>query len=794
MATKVENRFGDDGIKKESEQLIEERSDIDNADAVSDEELDCNTSSLDSEGKRAIAKFDERLKMRKAEFDEENKVVIDRIENIKEQFGTQQEKDLTCDQEIDDIKMKCDKLQEDMRRLDEVTRRRECEEIKWRKKMDKKMKKNARKLERARSQRRLYQEGVEAQEAGQPEVQNNDAALDAESSTTQQYDRVPKETKNASRESLFDSAEVTDYNSVEQLEKKRKELRRFEKLEREAVKREKLERKERKKIAKEKRKVERKLEKLGTKECAVAEDLEVSKCVSMEPPGTCSSTVEIDGSNQLLDGDENEQYNDQCTGTSEAEEKTNNASNKASEDDAALEESSQPDVIDNHQTSQTCHIGKDELRTARALLPQVLDNEILSEDLSHYLDPQVQTESGHQRPLESEDNFLGRNDGSPYVLPILDESNSMESIVNDDSDVQQSFSLDSPAMMDEKSAINYTGKEITEDLTSVEEDIDMSSSKSETKSDGDDENSPVFNKPAPLVRKQSGRFVLHGLTPCFHSPGNPIDKGIQENTDSSVEGLEECEPLFEKRLALLDDEEGREHLVTSSDCVLEDIDEMPVAENSEYGDMEAHEHLAASSDCALEELDEVSIPDNIEYGYKESREHLATSSDCLLEDLDEVPTAANGEKDEEEEVQFQFRSQLYNVNVRAVTEKTQKTLLQSSSQSPYVILPEPDTEGDTEDDFSDQLFATFAHHEDESIHPKAGSHVKQKLDATSSVGRDDELSLCKDDLSELYPKEVDSAENLDGFQTENTQVYTVYGIYQTRVTAFRAISTHREVC
>ena len=747
----MENCYGNDGIKKESQQLVEERSDKENVNGISDEELHCNSRPLDSEGERAIAAFDERIRMRKAEFAEENQIAIDRIENIKEQFGAQQEKDHTSDQEIDDIKTKYDKLQEDMRRLDEVTRRREREEMKWRKKMDKKMKINAIKLEKIRAERRLYQVEIEAENASQPEVRNNNTAQDLETSTAQQYGGVPQETKSTSKESLHGPAEVTEYDSVEQLEKKRKELKRLEKLEKEAVKREKLERKERKKIAKEKRKVERKLEKMRKKECAVAEDLEASKFGSVEPAGTCSSIAQ-DGSNQLLHGDENEQLNDHGTRTSDAEEKNNDASNKVSEDDAASEESWQSNVP-NNQISQACDNEEDEFITARASLPEVLEDEILTEDLPDYLDREAETESEHQRPMESENNFLERNDGSPYTILRSDENNSTEfAAVNNKSDVQQNLSLGSPAEMGEKDTINDAGKkEITEDLTSMEEEIDI-----ETKSDfeANDENSAVFSKQAPLVRKQSGRFTLHGVTPLFHSPENPIDNEIQEDMGSLVEDLEECELLFEKRLALHDNEEAREHLSSSSDCVLEDLDEVPIADYSQNGYEAAYKHLAASSDCVLEDLHEVPIADYNEHGY-------------------------------EEEVQVKSRSELSDMNISAVTERTQTTLPQSDSQSPYVILPEPETEDETEDDFSDRLFLTFCHEDGDSIQTKqmslsgygARSQVRENVDDEASVERHDELSICEDDMSELYPKEVDSAEERDSSQTEDIKVSTVQGMY-----------------
>ena len=161
-----------------------ERNFRDDFNTISDEELDFNSMSMDSEGEGKIAELDDKARMLKEKYAKENRLVMEKIENIKKELRESKEKEATFTQEFLEMKMRSDALEEDLGRLDEARRRQEGKETKWRKKMDKKRKKNSRRLEKAQAQRPLDLKEIQA-ENDLPEGQN-DAVQEMGSATGNQ--------------------------------------------------------------------------------------------------------------------------------------------------------------------------------------------------------------------------------------------------------------------------------------------------------------------------------------------------------------------------------------------------------------------------------------------------------------------------------------------------------------------------------------------------------------------------------------------------------------------------------
>ena len=540
--------------------------------AIKDEDCDEKTMSMDSEGKLKMAELEEKERLLKAHFDETNSVFIEGIENTKAALRASQEKEAVINQDVDEMKMKYENLKEDLTRLDEITRRREREEIKWRKKMDKKLKKSARRLEKVRAERLLYEEEIEAENA-QSEGQNNDAQ-ELATVTGEKCIETPEDTKVASKKDLYYSDEVTEYSSVKELEKKRRELRRLEKLEKEAMKREKLERKERRKIEKQKRRVERKLEKMKAKDSVEKDGLEASKCDNVELSDALSSAGH-DNPDELTGICKNERQDALIFATFDKEEVSSEASSRESEIKLPAEKLTLREVHKDNPNSKSCDIKDGEIVTAESFLSQAQEgqDDIIIEGIPECLDSDMEPESEEQRSFKLENNVVGSSDGSANAGE-LKENNSEESTEANDSDGQQNLSLDMQMEMRAKDITDDVQKEgcykemsdslIRDDIQAFEESDDQDI----------DESSPVFNKPAPLTRKTSGKFTPFGLTPFFHSPKNLNDDKVPEETDSSFEDSDKYQPLFEKTLSLPDPEEPYKNLDASMDCILEEVNDV----------------------------------------------------------------------------------------------------------------------------------------------------------------------------------------------------------------------------
>ena len=584
--------------------------------AVSDEEGDTSSMSLDSEGKRKMAEFDEKIRERKEQFAEENRIAMERIEGIKEEFRASQDREDTITQEIDEMKLRYDKLEDDVKRLDEVSRRREREEKKWRKKMDKRRKENARRLEKVRAERLLYLKELQA-ENGLPEGQNVAVHEIASTAGNQKSEECndAKATESCSKDGASKEHfyEPTEYSSVEQLEKRRKELRRLEKLEKKAMKKAQLERKEQKKIEKKKRKVERKLAKANAKASTAKGDLEVSKC------------------------DKVENISVQSTLSCDAEDAKNDNPDKEHVLDVAEEMPSQNELDKDNQKSQPCDVKLYEAVAEDKPLEQVLvsgEREINFEDIPTQVI--VETEVG--RPQSS---AVLSDDGSS-VMAKLEEYICNESLVPDHSDGQRNISFGVAVEVSEKHITDDAEKEesleaIGEDLINVEEEIDFKVEEGIGfevdcgDSNNTDERSPVFNQPSPLIRKKSGIMTSFGLQPFAYSPENLSGEEILDDVPSSVEDLNEYQPLCEKRLSLVNHRDDRQNSTASLDCFLEEVEDAQT-DNNLLLDKETREEDSISPDDEISEVDLVDVADNIK------TEDIEVSTVCE-EDLDYMEDA-----------------------------------------------------------------------------------------------------------------------------------------------------------
>ena len=161
------------------------------------------------------------------------------MDKIREEIKQSQEREDTTTNDIEEMRHRQDEIKQDLTRLDEISKRREREEEKWKAKIDKKKKKIARRLEKVRAHRLEYQQGTEAENEN-PEDQNGAGRqVEQECKDTTEATTCCLE-EDASNIILYESHEVKEYSSVKQLEKKRKQLRRLEKMEKKAIKREKL--------------------------------------------------------------------------------------------------------------------------------------------------------------------------------------------------------------------------------------------------------------------------------------------------------------------------------------------------------------------------------------------------------------------------------------------------------------------------------------------------------------------------------------------------------------------------
>ena len=104
----------------ETEQPGSEEYSTHDINAISDEEFESISMSEDSDEKRKLAELDERERLLRRQFEAENRITMEIIENIKNELRASQEKDTTINQEYEEIKMKYEELKEDMRSLDEA--------------------------------------------------------------------------------------------------------------------------------------------------------------------------------------------------------------------------------------------------------------------------------------------------------------------------------------------------------------------------------------------------------------------------------------------------------------------------------------------------------------------------------------------------------------------------------------------------------------------------------------------------------------------------------------------------
>ena len=155
--------FVDDAVKPVP---FEEEGNLDE-NATSDEEFDCSSVTVSSEGERKIAALDEKSRRLKAQFAEENRLAIESMDKVREEIKQSQEREDAITNDMDEMRKRQDEIKQDLRRLDEMSKRREREEEKWKSKIDHKRKKIAKRLEKIRAERLEYQQTeAEAENVG----------------------------------------------------------------------------------------------------------------------------------------------------------------------------------------------------------------------------------------------------------------------------------------------------------------------------------------------------------------------------------------------------------------------------------------------------------------------------------------------------------------------------------------------------------------------------------------------------------------------------------------------------
>ena len=122
-------------------------------DIVSDEEFDqCNSLSMERQ-KCKMAELDDATRMRQAQFEVENRNVVERIEKVKEELNTSQQKETTITQECEEIKKRTHSLREDMRCLEKKAVEREKLESEERKKIAKEKRRIEHKLKKIKAKK-----------------------------------------------------------------------------------------------------------------------------------------------------------------------------------------------------------------------------------------------------------------------------------------------------------------------------------------------------------------------------------------------------------------------------------------------------------------------------------------------------------------------------------------------------------------------------------------------------------------------------------------------------------------
>ena len=274
---------------------------------LSEEELDCDSFTESSGYERKMAELNEKSRRLKAQFAEENKQAVESMNKTMEEIKQSQAREDCITNEIEEIRRRRDEIKEDLKRLDEIGQRRDLEDKKWREKMDKKKKRVANRLQKIRAERRKYQEGTadenDSTEGYDQPDKNSGESSESEKSKDFTIGNEAVINKDAGNEVLREPYQITEYKSVKELEKKRKEVKQLKRLEKKAIKREKLEQRERKKIEKQKRKVARKLEKLSAKSSKVSEETTVvAKCINEAIEATNTTAKEKNDDTPRVNG------------------------------------------------------------------------------------------------------------------------------------------------------------------------------------------------------------------------------------------------------------------------------------------------------------------------------------------------------------------------------------------------------------------------------------------------------------------------------------------------------------
>ena len=463
--------------------------------AASEEEFDCSSVSVSSEGERKIAALDEKAKRLKAQFAEENRLAIESMDKIREEIKQSQEREDAITSDMQEMRQRQEEIKQDLRRLDEIAKTRERDEKQWKEKIDKKKKKIASRLEKVRADRLKYRQEIEAEN----ENSGNQDHSAAKNATERQEDEKCKDppakgTKSSSNEDLanqilYEPHEVKEYSSVKQLEKKRKELRRLEKMEKKAIKREKLERRERKKIEKEKRKVARKLEKLRAKNSTVPkENLESTEGVNSQSAGVSSASQQgnIDELQNITD--QTEQKNIQFTATSDGGKVEHDASNKACDQDTAEGHASLHlhEVLTNVTSEEKTALGNEHFDASEDTAKKpVLESDTSVPDVPELGPEEAETVKQRSFKFEKDNDPKACTDAS--VEEKIEEKPSSESVkekskVSNHSDEEQKRSFDDnqrdagDAWDDvevECLEKEDTLKDVSVELFSIEEELDI---------------------------------------------------------------------------------------------------------------------------------------------------------------------------------------------------------------------------------------------------------------------------------------------------------------------------------
>ena len=462
--------------------------------AASEEEFDCSSVSVSSEGERKIAALDEKAKRLKAQFAEENRLAIESMDKIREEIKQSQEREDAITSDMQEMRQRQEEIKQDLKRLDEIAKTRERDEKKWKEKIDKKKKKIASRLEKVRADRLRYRQEIEAEN----ENSGNQDHSAAKNATERQEDEKCKDapakgTKSCSNEDLanqilYEPHEVKEYSSVKQLEKKRKKLRRLEKMEKKAIKREKLERRERKKIEKEKRKVARKLEKLRAKNSTLPkENLESTEGVNSQSAGA-SSASQQGNIDELQNINQTEQKIIQCAATSDGGEVEHDASNKACDQDTAEGHASLHlhEVLTNVTSEEKTALGNEHFDASEDTAKKpVLESDTSVPDVPELGPEEAETVKQRSFKFEKDNDPKACTDAS--VEEKIEEKPSSESVkekskVSNHSDEEQKHSFDDNQLDAEDAWDDVeveclekedTLKDVSVELFSIEEELEI---------------------------------------------------------------------------------------------------------------------------------------------------------------------------------------------------------------------------------------------------------------------------------------------------------------------------------